>query len=154
MKYAKRLGVVMLALLLAGCSSAPTTGGGKANKEKEDDHGHGTGPNKGVIFDLGRYHGEFTVDHEKKECAVYILGGDAKTAVAVAAKELTVYTEETKTKEGKVVPKLEIKLLPVPAGEKASKFVGTDPGLGNVAEFAGRVVGEIDGKGAKGTFKE
>jgi len=48
-----------------------------------------------------------------------------------------------------------IKLLPkVAADGKASKFVGTDPGLGNVADFEGTVIGEIDGRPSQGTFKE
>lgn len=154
MKYAKVLGLLLLALVVAGCSAAPSTDGKDKDKNKENKHTHGKGPNGGVVFDFGKYHGEFTVDHDKKECTLYILGSDEKTPVAIAGKDLTVHTEETKTTEGKVVPKLAIKLQPTPAGEKASKFVGTDPGLGNVAEFAGRVVGEIDGKGANGKFKE
>lgn len=40
------------------------------------------------------------------------------------------------------------------ASGKASKFVGTDPGLGNVADFEGTVMGEIDGKPSQGEFKE
>jgi hypothetical protein len=37
---------------------------------------------------------------------------------------------------------------------KASKFVGTDPGLGNVADFEGTVIGEIGDKPSQGAFKE
>ena len=37
---------------------------------------------------------------------------------------------------------------------KASKFVGTDPGLGNVAYFEGTVLGMINGKASEGEFKE
>ncbi len=37
----------------------------------------------------------------------------------------------------------------LPKDEKngeATKYIGTDPGLGNVADFEGTVLGEIDGK--------
>ena len=57
--------------------------------------------------------------------------------------------------KGKVVPPMTIALKPVDAKDgKASKFVGTDPGVGNVADFEGIVLGEIDGKPSKGEFKE
>lgn len=118
-------------------------------------HSHGVGPHGGVVFDLGADHAEFTVDHEKKEVVVHILGGDEKTAKAVAAKELSVTISKTKTKEGKEVPPMTILLAPKsPVDGKASVFSGTDPGLANVADFAGTVAGEVDGKPALGEFKE
>ena len=44
-------------------------------------------------------------------------------------------------------------MLPQDASDgKASKFVGSDPGIGNVAAFEG--MGEIDSKPSQGTFKE
>ena len=102
-----------------------------------------------------RPHGEFTVDHDKKECTVLILGDDEKTPTAVATKELTLTTKETKTKDGKAVPPMTIKMLPRDEKDgKASKFVGTDPGLGNVADFEGTVTAVIDGKPSTGEFKE
>lgn len=118
-------------------------------------HSHGVGPHGGVVFDLGADHAELTVDHEKKEVVVHILGGDEKTAKAVAAKELSVTISKTKTKEGKEVPPMTILLAPKsPVDGKASVFSGTDPGLANVADFAGTVAGEVDGKPALGEFKE
>lgn len=116
---------------------------------------HGTGPNGGVVFDLGSYHAEFTVDHGKKECTIVFLGADEKSPASVAATEFILITEATKTAEGEVVEPLTVVMLP--AGEKegkASKFVGTDPGIGNVADFAGTLSGEIDGKPAMGEFTE
>jgi len=75
----------------------------------------------------------------------------------VAAKEFTLTTKETKTKDGKVVRPMTIKLTP-PEGAakdgKAATFVGTDPGLEHVADHAGTVVGEIGGKPASGTVTE
>ena len=60
-----------------------------------------------------------------------------------------------KTKDGKVVPPMTVKLVPVDAkGGNASKFVGTDPGLGNVADFAGTVTAVVGGKPSSGEFSE
>jgi hypothetical protein len=167
MKYAKMLAPALMvaALAVTGCgdtNSAPATGdkgktAAKDGDKKGSTHTHGEGPNGGVIFDFGKDHAEFTVDHPAKECTILFLDGDEKDAkpLAVAAKEFTLTTKETKTKEGKVVPPMTIKMLPKDAKDgKASKFVGTDPGIGNVADFQGVVLGEIDGKPAKGEFKE
>ncbi|MSR32103.1 MAG: hypothetical protein EXR99_11405 [Gemmataceae bacterium] len=160
MKYAKTLGLGLLvaALAVTGCSDKGGTPKAETKKDggkKESEHAHGKGPNGGVTFDLGKYHAEFTVDHDKKECTINIFGADEKTPTPVAAKELTLTTKETKTKEGKVVAPMAIKMLPKDEKEgKAMKFVGTDPGLGNLADFAGTVLGEIDGKPSQGEFKE
>lgn len=130
---------------------------GAKEKEKEKDHAHGKGPNGGVVLDLGKYHAEFTVDHDKKECTILFVTADAKDAKAlpVACKELTVTTKPSKTKDSKAVPAMTIKLVPKDEKDgKAAKFVGTDPGLANVADFEGTVLGKIDDKPAKGEFKE
>jgi hypothetical protein len=165
MKYAMTLalGLVVVALVVTGCSqpSAPTPPAKDKGAEKDGAHAHGAGPNGGVVFDLGKYHAEFTVDHPAKECTVLFLTGDDKDAkpLPVAAKELTLSIKETKVKEGaekgKVVPPMTITLKPVDARDgKAAKFVGSDPGIGNVADFEGTVLGEIDGRPSQGTFKE
>ena len=158
------LGLLVLSLAVAGCTNqnAKSTAGkgkdGKAvtkNGAESEEHPHGQGPNGGVVFDLGKFHAEFTVDHGKKEATVLILGADEKTPKAVAAKDLTLTIKETKTKEGKAVPAMTVKLLPQgEVGGKASKFVGSDPGIGNVADFEGTVIGEIDGQPSEGEFKE
>lgn len=152
-------GLVAAALLAIGCSNATDKKPGDKDKEgkatKTAEHTHGTGPNGGVVFDLGGSHAEFTVDHGKKECTVLILGKDEKTPTAVAATEFVLNTKETKTADGKVVAPMTVTLKPVDAANgKASKFVGSDPGIGNVADFAGIVAGEIDDKPARGEFKE
>jgi hypothetical protein len=167
MNWAKVFGMGVLAAALAGLGcdkkAEPSKaeagkGGDKKGGGKEDDgHAHGKGPNGGVIFDLGKYHAEFTVDHPKKECTVLFVSGDNKDAkpLPVAATEFTVTTNETKTKEGKVVPPMTITLKPADAKDgKAAKFVGTDAGIANVADFEGSVTGLIDGKPSKGEFKE
>jgi hypothetical protein len=116
---------------------------------------HGAGPNGGVVFDLGSYHAEFTVDHDKQECTIVFLGADEKSPASVAATEFILITKATKTAEGKAVEPLTVVMLPVDEKEgKASKFVGTDPGISNVADFAGALSGEIDGKPAMGEFTE
>jgi hypothetical protein len=149
-----------IALLANGCGdrpAAPTTAANPPAVEGEGEHIHGKGPNGGVIFDFGRYHAEFTVNHERKECTVVVLSGENEQAKPkeVSAKELMLTTLETKTKEGKVVPPMTIVLKPVDEKDgKAAKFTGTDPGLGNVADFAGTVAGEVNRKPAKGEFKE
>lgn len=165
MKNLKFSGLLFAALIITGCadngssdSVSPETASEPAT-ESEDSHAevhsHGTGPNGGVVFDLGKYHAEFTVDHPQHECKILFLGADEKTPAAVAAKELTLSTKETKTEEGKVVPPMTVKLLPQDATDgKASIFVGTDPGIGNVADFTGTVLGEIDGKPSQGEFEE
>lgn len=166
MSYAKRfsLGVLIAALMMTGCgdgSSAPAPRTGTATSPASssapaDGHApHGKGPNGGVVFDLGKHHAEFTVDHKKKECAILLLGDDEKTAQAVVAKELTLNIKEAKTKEGAAVSSMTIKMLPQnPTDGKASKFVGSDPGLGGVADFEGTVFAEIDGQPSQGEFKE
>jgi hypothetical protein len=173
MKYSKIVGLALMfaALTLTGCSDSSssnnspnspekTTGNKKEapkNKKEEESHSHGTGPNGGVVFDMGKYHAEFTVDHPAKEATVLFIDGEEKSSkpLPVAAEELTLTTKETKTKEGKVVPPMTVKLLPKDAKNgKASKFVGTDPGIGNVADFEGTVTGKIDDKPASGEFKE
>ncbi len=164
MKYAKVLGLGLLvaAVVVTGCSKPSTTSptakdkeNAKSGNKKEEHAPHGKGPNGGVVFDLGKYHAEFTVDHDKKECMILVLGQDEKTPTPVMAKGLTVTTKETKTKKGKVVPPMTIAMHPKDeSGGKATKFVGTDPGLGNVADFEGTVLGEINGKPSQGTFKE
>jgi hypothetical protein len=167
MKYVHILSFSLLVVSMAsvGCnkSAAPpapagapagTTSMGAASG---GGHSHGAGPNGGVVFDLGKYHAEFTVDHPKSECTVLIVTGDSAdaTPVPIAAKELTLTTKETKTADGQVVPPMTVTLLPVDESEgKAAKFVGTNPGISHVADFAGTVLGEIDGKPSQGDFQE
>ncbi len=156
MKYAKIVGWGWLAVALAVTGCNQPSGSQKKNKS-EGEHTHGKGPNDGVVFDLGKYHAEFTVDHDKKESTILFVSEDAKDAkaVPVAAKEFTLTTKETKTKKGDVLAPMTIQMLPRDEKEgKAARFVGTDAGLSNVADFEGTVVGVIDELPAKGKFKE
>ena len=166
MNVAKVFGFMLLTASLAvvGCDkkAEPSKAGGDAkggnkggDKKDDDSHTHGVGPHGGVVFDLGKHHAELTIDHGKKECVLYTLGADEKTAVAVAAKDLVVNTKETKTKDGKTVAAMSIAMKAADEKDgKATKFVGTDPGLANIADHEGTVNGLIDGKPTKGEFKE
>lgn len=161
MKYATILSVslVTASLVLTGCDDKPATQTSTRPKDgpKDAAHPHGKGPNGGVVFDLGKYHAEFTVDHPKKECYILVIDGEDKDAkpLPITVKDLVVTTKETKTKEGKVVQPMTIKMLPQAEKDgKASKFVGTDPTLANVADFEGSVTAVIDGKPSQGSFKE
>lgn len=147
-----------LALWITGCSKssdAPPAATDTTTVAPPVAHTHGAGPNGGVVFDLGGYHAELTVDHAKQECTILVLGDDEKTPTPVAATEFVLNIQETKTADGTVVAPMTITMSPADAaGGKSTKFVGTDPGIGNVADFAGTVSGEIDGKPAMGEFKE
>jgi hypothetical protein len=161
MMYLKLMAPVLLvaALCTAGCTRSSDTKPAASNTKETTnmpaEHAHGTGPNGGVVMNLGSHHAEFTVDHGKKEVTVLILGDDEKTPVAVGATELLLNTKETKTADGTPVSPMTITLKPVDATDgKASKFVGNDPGIGNVADFAGTVSGEINSKPAMGDFAE
>lgn len=163
-------GLLIAALAASGCSdngsttspdAAPTSETSPSAQTQTDsaareEHApHGAGPNGGVVFDLGKYHAEFTVDHEKKQCMILVIGDDEKTPAAVAAEDLTLTTKETKTAGGTVVPAMTITLSPQDEQDgKATTFIGTDPGIGNVADFEGTVLGLIDGKPSQGEFSE
>lgn len=116
-------------------------------------HGHDGGPHGGTVADWGggKYHVEFTVDHDQQTATVYILGGDAKTAAPLAAKdgELLLSIRE---------PAFEVSLKAAPlegeAAGKASRYTGKHASLGKVQEFAGSIIGEIDGTPYSGDFKE
>jgi len=162
MKVIHGMCVLLLTAGLSGCGSksSPTPAPGPNQPAEAAGHSHGKGPHGGVVFDVGAAHTEITVDHPKKEVTLLFLEGDEKkgyTPKAIACKELTMNTKETKTnKDQKPIAAMQIKLLPQDEKDgKASKFVGTGPGLGpDEVELSGIVLGEIDGKPAQGEFKE
>lgn len=148
-------GLLLIALMAVGCNKPADTKPAAKDTGSAAPHTHGTGPNSGVVFDLGSHHAEFTVDHPKQQCTVLILGADEKTPQSIAATEFVLSIKEAKTAEGKVVSPMTITMKPTDAADgKATTFVGTDPGIGNVADFEGTISGEIDGKPASGKFKE
>ena len=137
--------------VLAGCEPAKPPAAAKtaATADSGDDHDHGAGPHGGTVIEFGKWHGEFCVDHAKQEATVYILSGNLKRPVALAADALTLSLKE---------PKVQVELKPVPVESdpagKASRFVGTHAALGKEQEFEGTVSGTIDGKQYLGDFKE
>lgn len=114
-------------------------------------HGHGAGPHDGTLADWGggKYHVEFTVDHDKQEATVYILGDDEKTPVPIKAEEIQLSIKEP-------VMQVTLKAAPQegdPAGS-ASRFVGNHESLGVVQEYEGTITGVVDGTPYSGDFKE
>lgn len=117
------------------------------------DHEHGAGPHGGTLADWGggKYHVEFTVDHDAKEAVIYVLGGDEKTPAPVNAStgRLLLTIRE---------PAFQVELVARPlAGEAegaASCYAGRHESLGIVREFAGTISGEVDGTPFAGDFEE
>lgn len=149
------LGVLLVGLSAVGCNKPADTPkaddkkGEKAAK-KDDDHGdHGEGPHGGTVIELGKYHGEFVVDHGKKTATVYILDGKVKNAEPISAAKLSLSIKQ---------PAFQVDLVAVPQdGDpkgKSSRFVATHDNFGKEQEFEGTVSGEIDGKPYLGDFKE
>jgi hypothetical protein len=115
-------------------------------------HGaHGAGPHDGTVADWGggKYHVEFTVDHDQQEGTVYILGADEKSPVPIDAESIDLSITDP-------VMQVTLKAAPQdsdPAG-KSSRFVGNHEKLGVVQEYAGTIVGVIDGTPFSGDFNE
>ncbi|EMB16463.1 hypothetical protein [Rhodopirellula europaea] len=127
-----------------------------ADGEEGDDHtvaghGHGAGPHDGTIADWGggKYHVEFTVDHDKTQATVYVLGADEKTATPIDAETIDLAITD---------PQMSIMLEAVPEESdppgKSSRFIGTHEKLGVVQEYAGTMTGVIDGTPYSGDFSE
>jgi hypothetical protein len=106
-------------------------------------HGHGVGPHEGTVADWGggKYHVEFTVDHDKQQATVFVFGSDEKTPAPIDAATIELSALKASPQESD------------PAG-KASRFVGTHEKLGVVQEYAGTLTGVIDGTPYSGDFKE
>lgn len=154
---------------LIGCKNdtgTPANSGSNASAESDHGHdhgpgghdhgdeghgGHAPGPHGGTLADWGggKYHVEFTVDHDKQQATVYVLGSDEKTPEPVAAESVLLTIKD---------PKLQVDLMPQPqAGDPAGKsscFVGTHEGLGTVKEYEGVMSTAIDGTPYAGNFSE
>ena len=129
----------------------PVTQPAAAPKDAPKHAAHGTGPHEGAVADWGggKFHVEFTVDHDKQEATVYVLGADEKTAAPIKAEKILLSIND---------PKFQVDLVAAPlegeADGKASRFVGKHESLGKVQEFAGSISGEVDGTPYVGDFKE
>lgn len=162
MSHRVLLGCVFTLVLgvTSGCGSSnptpkpnvkPAPSPSKPSPDKPVHAAHGAGPHGGTLTDWGggKYHVEFTVDHDKKETVVYVLGADEKTPVPIKAEKITVSIDDPASE-------IEAKAQPL-EGETdgaSSRFVGTHETLGIVKEYAGTISGEIDGTPYSGDFKE
>ena len=148
----------LLVTLVVGCGEAEKPGPAKppvaTSTSAKDAHvhdGHEPGPHKGTLADWGggKYHVEFTVDHDKQEATVYLLGDDEKSAVPIKTSTILLSIKS---------PKFQIELAAAPldgeAEGTASRFVGKHENLGKEQEFAGSISGEVDGTPYVGDFKE
>jgi hypothetical protein len=153
----KRFFALMVCLALfsvvSGCGGPPAPAPAPAAKSstKEPAHVHGAGPHGGTLTDWGggAYHVEFTVDHNKKETTVYIIGGDEKTPAPIKATSVHLVINDPMTELD-----LAAKPLEGEAEGTSSRFVGTHETIGIVKEFAGTISGQIDGTPYTGDFKE
>ncbi len=149
----------------AGCQSKSTSTSANPVADLVDDHGHehaegeehashgghNAGPHGGTVADWGggRFHVEFTVDHDKQEGTVYILGTDEKTPAPIGSTEIEMTITD---------PVMQVTLTAAPqendpAGQ-ASRFIGSHENFAVVQEFAGTISGVIDGTPYSGDFKE
>ena len=143
----------VVSIQFAGCGSASTPAPKTSEKTStsHDDHHHGDAPHGGTLLDWGggAYHVEFTVDHDKKETVVYIIGSDAKSPAPIKADKIQLSINE---------PAFQVELAAKPldgeADGKSSRFVGQHENLGKVQEFAGTISGEVEGTPYTGDFKE
>lgn len=125
--------------------------GEAGHDHSEPGHSHGAGPHDGTIADWGggKYHVEFTVDHERQEATVYVLGSDEKSPAPIRTDKVTLIIGD---------PQMEVDLLPVPlegeSGGLASRFVGRHEKLAIVQEYAGTLSAEIEATPYTGDFKE
>ncbi len=156
------IGSVVIAAAV-GCDSAKpetekgaskTSSGEQAQADgtvHEEGHEHGAGPHGGVIADWGggKYHVEFTVDHEKQEATVYILGDDAKTALSIDAAEVILAI---------VDPAFQVALTASPQTDdsagKSSRFIGKHESLSVVQDYVGSISGMVGGTPYSGNFNE
>jgi len=123
----------------------------KAAAAKGKEHTHGEGPHGGTLADWGggAYHVEFTVDHDKKEATVYILGSDEKSPAPIKAQTIHLTINDPMTELDLAAQPLEGE-----AEGAASRFVGAHDTIGIVKEFAGTISGEVEGTPYTGDFKE
>jgi hypothetical protein len=114
-------------------------------------HVHAPGPHGGKVIDWGggKYHVEFTVDHDKKQAVIYVLGSDEKTPTPIKAEMMTITIDD---------PAAEIEAAAQPLeGETdglSSRFVGAHDALGAAKEYAGSISGLVDGIPYTGEFNE
>jgi hypothetical protein len=147
-----RVGLGLLAAILLGCGQPPADKPAPPKPAaSHDEHDHGAGPHGGTIGEWGggAYHIEFTVDHDKHQAVIYILGEDVKTPAPVKTDKLLLALK---------APMVQIELAAEPLEGEApgtsSRFVGHHDSLGKEQKFAGSVTAEIEGTPYSGDFQE
>jgi hypothetical protein len=157
MKNWKRtLASLLILAVVAGCGDAqpPATSATEKSSQQPSSHshaGHGAGPHDGTLADWGggKYHVEFTVDHDKQEATVFILGDDEKTPSPIKVEEIQLSISD---------PAMQVTLKAAPQEgdpeDSTSRFVGNHESLGVVQEYAGTITGVVDGTPYAGDFKE
>lgn len=156
MKWLHLLAFSLTLGILLGCTSAAptpppaaTAPSKAADAEDKDDHEHGEGPHGGVVFDWGKYHVEFCMDHKAKEATVYVLSTNLKRAVPIAAEKMKLSIKK---------PAFEVELQPKPldgeTGGKSSRFVARHENFGVEQEFEGTLTGVVLGKPLAADFAE
>ena len=150
MKRIAALAICGLSLL--GCSEKPAPAPATAPAPASaGGHSHGAGPHGGAVADWGggAYHVEFTVDHDKKEATVFVLGSDGHTTKPIKADKITLSIDD---------PAFQVDLAAQPqegeAAGESSRFVGQHDNLGIVREFSGSITGELDGTPYAADFAE
>lgn len=159
-RFSLHFGLLLALTLALGCGDqpapAPNSTPAAASTPAQHEHGHkhaghGAGPHQGTVADWGggKYHVEFTVDHNKREATVYVLGDDEKTASPIKTNTILLSIN---------APPFQVELAAAPLeGEPegtASRFIGKHENLGKVQDFAGSISGEVEGTPYVGDFKE
>lgn len=140
----------------AGSAPAPTAGHSDADGHAHEEGAHAEeGPHHGHLIELGEeeYHAELTHDEASKTVSVYLLGKDAKSAVAIADPEITLNL----VVDGKPVQaKLTAAPEPGDAQGQASRFTLKDEAVLEALEApktTGRLNVTIAGKSYAGTVE-
>lgn len=159
-----RSAICLLLALAVGCGwsspaakSEPAHAGHDHAEHEGDSHeghahaDHGSAPHGGTIADWGSgvFHVELTVDHDKQEAVVYVLGSDAKTPAQVTAGTVLLTIN---------APEFQVDLAPQPLSDdsdgQSSRYVGRHSALGKVQTFAGTISGLVAGTPYAGDFDE
>ncbi|OYP38210.1 hypothetical protein [Rhodopirellula sp. MGV] len=120
-------------------------------EQGDEEKGHGVGPHDGTIADWGggKFHVEFTVDHDQQQATVFVLGSDEKTPASIDAESIELSISD---------PAMQVTLDASPQeGDpegKASRFIGKHEKLGVVQEYAGTMSGVVEGTPYSGDFAE
>ncbi len=147
---------LLSAAVMLGLSGLAGCGGDKGgeyrafnkDKDKAPDaehgqvHSHEQGPHKGELIELGEeeFHVEVVFDEDAEKISLYLLGPDAKAAVAIEAKELSL---EIPGKDAPVTHALAAAPLEGEAEGKSSRFETKSPDLFEAFHHDSKTVGKF-----------